>query len=131
MMYIVLYGMQLNDLFLCLTSVLSQNTGIPIGGPMSAQLPSLTLFYRELVQPVPWGLLHTMRVRSRDNFWFLMKRLRGVNLKATAWDQKFSPAGKSPFNRWEPWSGFRVPALRPLSPHSIALPDFSWPSRKN
>ena len=40
-LHIVLYDLQLNDLFVCLTSIVSQNTGIPVGGPMSAQLASL------------------------------------------------------------------------------------------
>ena len=77
-LHIVLYDLQLNDPFLCLTSVLSQNTGIPIDRPMSAQLASLRLKYREVVPPLPWGLQHTMWVRYRDNFLLMMRRLLGV-----------------------------------------------------
>ena len=53
--------------------VLWENTGIPVGGPMSAQLASLTLMHREVVQPLPWGLQQALWIRSRDNFLFMLK----------------------------------------------------------
>ena len=77
-LHVVLYDLQLNDPFLCLTSVLSQNTGIPIGGPMSAQMASPTLIYREVVWPLPWGLQHTLWVH---NWWLCTKPMWSLVLK--------------------------------------------------
>ena len=48
--------LHLNDMFLNLSSLTRQNTGIPIGGSLSAQLASLVLIYWELRSPLPESL---------------------------------------------------------------------------
>ena len=43
-----LFELHINNVFVSLSSVMSQNTGIPIGGSTSVQAASLVLIYREL-----------------------------------------------------------------------------------
>ena len=62
----------MGDLFVFLSSVMTQNTGIPIGGSCSAQLASLVLIFRELRSPLPHILSDAMWIRYRDNFLFLV-----------------------------------------------------------
>ena len=128
-LHVVLYDLQLNDLFLCLTSVLSQNTGIPIGGPMSAQLASLTLIYRELVQPLPWGLQHTMWVRYRDNFLFMMLCMPGVNQNVVLESYRQELEILTSMQITLEQSGQSLQFLEcqlenPHGPHPITLPNF-------
>ena len=49
----MLFELHINDVFVSLSSVMSQNTGIPIGGSTSAQAASLVLIYRELRGDLP------------------------------------------------------------------------------
>ena len=70
-MHYVLFEMFVGDCFLNLSSVISQNTGIPIGGSCSAQLASLVLIYREKSQDLQGSLNCGRWLRYRDNFLFL------------------------------------------------------------
>ena len=58
--------LECNTKFVCLSSILNQMAGVPIGGSASAQLACLTLVMRELelARPIPG----TPHVRYRDNF---------------------------------------------------------------
>ena len=67
----VLFDTFVGDCFLNLSSVISQNTGIPIGGPCSAQLASLVLIFREKSQVLQGSLKGGCWLRYRDNFLFL------------------------------------------------------------
>ena len=128
-LHIALYDLQLNDLFLCLISVMSQNTGIPIGGPMSAQLASLTLIYKEIVHPLPWGLQHAMWVRYRDNFLFVMRCLPGVNLPVLheSYRQELEILTGMQITLEQVGTTIRFLECQlsdPASAHPITLPDF-------
>ena len=67
----VLFETFVGDCFLNLSSVISQNTGIPIGGSCLAQLASLVLIYREKSQDLQSSLKCGRWLRYRDNFLFL------------------------------------------------------------
>jgi hypothetical protein len=67
----MVFELHLNDIFVSLSSVMSQNTGIPIGGSTSAQAASLVLIYRELRGDLPAELNDLMWLRYRDNFLIL------------------------------------------------------------
>ena len=67
----VLFDTFVGDCFLNLSSVISQNTGIPIGGSCSAQLASLVLIFREKSQELQGSLKCGRWLRYRDNFLFL------------------------------------------------------------
>ena len=56
----------MGDLFVFLSSVMTQNTGIPIRGSCSAQLASVVLIFRELRSPLPHILSDAMWIRYRD-----------------------------------------------------------------
>ena len=66
MFHFVKFDLECNTKFVCLSSVLNQLAGVPIGGSASAQLACLTLVMRELemARPIPG----TPHVRYRDNF---------------------------------------------------------------
>ena len=72
LVHFVSFDTNIEDLFLFLSSVMAQNTGIPIGGSCSAQIASLVLIFRELRSPLPHILSDAMWIRYRDNFLFLM-----------------------------------------------------------
>ena len=67
----MVFELHLGDIFVSLSSVMSQNTGIPIGGSTSAQAASLVLIYRELRGDLPAELNDLMWLRYRDNFLVL------------------------------------------------------------
>ena len=69
----MLFELHINDVFVSLSSVMSQNTGIPIGGSTSAQAASLVLIYRELRGDLPEMLKDLLWLRYRDNFLILHK----------------------------------------------------------
>ena len=50
------WDLYINDVFLCLSSVIAQGPGVPMGGSCSAQEASLTLIKRELAGDTPKGL---------------------------------------------------------------------------
>ena len=56
----MLFELNINDVFVSLSSVMSQNTGIPIEGSTSAQAASLVLVYRELRGDLPDDLKNLM-----------------------------------------------------------------------
>ena len=60
------------EIFFFLTSVMAQNTGIPMGVLCSAQLASIVLIFRDLRTPLPHILSDAMWIRYRDNFLFLI-----------------------------------------------------------
>ena len=65
------FELNINDVFVSLSSVMSQNTGISIGGSTSAQAASLVLIYRELRGDLPEMLKDLLWLRYRDNFLIL------------------------------------------------------------
>ena len=67
----LLFDTFVGDCFLNLSSVMSQNTGVPIEGSCSAQLASLRLIFREKTQPLRGRLLNGDWVCFRDNSLFL------------------------------------------------------------
>ena len=69
----MLFELNVNDVFVSLSSAMSQNTGIPIGGSTSAQAASLVLIYRELRGDLPEELKQLMWQRYRDSFLILPK----------------------------------------------------------
>ena len=69
----MLFELNVNDVFVSLSSVMSQNTGIPIGGSTSAQAASLVLIHRELRGDLAEELHELMWLRYRDNFLILHK----------------------------------------------------------
>ena len=96
---------------------------------MSAQLASLTVIYRELVQPLPWGLQHAMWVRYRDNFFFLMKCLPGVNLPVLheSYRQALEILTGMQVTREQVGTTIRFLECQlsdPASTHPITMPDF-------
>jgi|Transcript_41104 hypothetical protein len=72
--HFVSFDTRIGDLFVFLSSVMAQNTGIPIGGSCSAQLASLVLIFREIRSPLPHILSDALWIRYRDNFLFLVFR---------------------------------------------------------
>ena len=66
MFHFVQCDLECNTKFVCLSSILNQLAGVPIGRSASAQLACLTLVMRELekARPIPG----TPHVRHRDNF---------------------------------------------------------------
>ena len=69
LVHFVSFDTNMGDLFVFLSSVMAQNTGIPIGGSCSAQIASLVLIFRELRSPLPHILSDAMWIRYRDNFF--------------------------------------------------------------
>ena len=67
----MLLQLLINDVFVSLSSVMSQNTGIRIGGSTSAQAASLVLIYRQLRGDLPEMLKDLRWLRYRDNFFIL------------------------------------------------------------
>ena len=70
-MHYMLFELQINDVFVSLSFVMSQNTGIPIGGSTSAQAASWVVIYRGLRGDSPRELKGLLWLRYRDNFVFL------------------------------------------------------------
>ena len=66
------FDTRIGDLFVFLSSVVAQNTGIPIGGSCSAQLASLVLIFREIRSTLHHILSDALWIRYRDNFLFLV-----------------------------------------------------------
>ena len=66
MFHFVQFDLECNTKSVCLSSILNQLVGVPIGGSASAQLACLTLVMRELemARPIPG----TPHVRYRGNF---------------------------------------------------------------
>ena len=67
----MLLELLINDVFVSLSSVMSQTLVIPIGGSTSAQAASLVLIYRELRGDLPEMLKDLRWLRYRDNFLIL------------------------------------------------------------
>ena len=89
----MLFELNVNDVFVSLSSVMLQNTGIPIGGSTSAQAASLVLIYRELRGDLPEELQKLMWLRYRDNFLILHKPMDNdfcVDLWTTKIQQGFA-----------------------------------------
>ena len=66
-----LFELHANDVFVSPSSVMSQNTVIPIGGSTCAQAASLVLIHRELRGDLHEELNHLMWLCYRDNFLIL------------------------------------------------------------
>ena len=96
---------------------------------MSAQLASRTLIYRELVQPLRWGLQHSMWIRYHDNVLFLMKKLPGPNLGVSyeEYRQELKILTSMQITVEQVGNTIRFVECQlshPLSQHSTALPEF-------
>ena len=83
----MLFDLHMNDVFVSLSSVMSQNTGIPIGGSTSAQAASLVLVYRELRGDLPEVLQNLMWLRYSDNF-LILHRSDTAKFSLEQWSKK-------------------------------------------
>ena len=126
----VLFDTFVSDCFLNLSSVLSQNTGIPIGGSCSAQLASLVLIFREKTTPLGHTLNQSKWLRYRDNFLFLLALPRDQSQSDHTLEQvRQDLKGLTGMEITLEQCGLQMRFLEcmlqnPLGPHPLSLPDF-------
>ena len=110
--------------------MLSQNTGIPIGGSCSAQLASLVLIFREKTTPLGHTLNQSKWLRYRDNFLFLLalpcdQSLSDHMLERVRQDLKGLTSMEITLEQCSLQMRFLECMLQnPLGPHPLSLPDF-------
>ena len=80
----MLFELNVNDVFVSLSSAMSQNTGFPIGGSTAAQAASLVLIYKELRGDLLEELKNLMWLRYRDNF-LILHQPDTVNFSMDQW----------------------------------------------
>ena len=86
------FELSCNTQFVCLSSILQQIAGVPIGGTCSAQLASLTLYARELehARPIP----ATPSIRYCDNFLAHVIVRRSVSARTRTWGEAVTRRAK-------------------------------------